>query len=53
MFIRARLRVPLVLRAGGTCFTGNVFQGLQSTKSVLSREIAPVKFTKRGKKSVP
>jgi len=35
----------------GTCFTGNVFQGLQSTKSVLSRETAPLQFTKRSKTS--
>ena len=51
MFIRAPLLVPLIPRDGGgdTCFMVNVFQGLQSTKSVPSREIASVKFTKRSK----
>lgn len=50
VFIRAPLLVPLVLSVGDACFTGSVFQGLQSTTSVLSREVTPVKFTKRSKK---
>jgi hypothetical protein len=51
VFITAPPFVPLVVSAGGTCFTGNVFQGLHSTKSVLSRETAPLQFTKRSKTS--